>query len=81
MKGLDLPIIVSFSFIFNVRVNPDNADNTVSIRHPSGKIVIPNDNFGFNSLIFDNARVVCIFDLWNFKTRLASQKDLIVKIH
>jgi hypothetical protein len=43
MKGLDLPIVVSFSFIFNVRVNPDN---TVSIRHPSGKIVIPNDNLG-----------------------------------
>jgi hypothetical protein len=51
MKGLDLPIVVSFSFIFNVRVNPDNADNTVSIRHPSGKIVIPNDNFGINSRV------------------------------
>ncbi|MCI0750429.1 MAG: hypothetical protein L0Y35_01195, partial [Flammeovirgaceae bacterium] len=35
--------------IFNVRVNPDNADDTVSIRHPSGKIVIPNDNFGIIS--------------------------------
>ncbi len=50
MKGLDLHIVVRFSFIFNVRVNPDNADNTVSIRHPSGKIVIPNDNFGINQL-------------------------------
>jgi hypothetical protein len=49
MKGLDLHIVVRFSFIFNVRVNPDNADNTVSIRHPSGKIVIPNDNFGIKT--------------------------------
>jgi hypothetical protein len=56
MKGLDLPIIVSFSFIFNVRVNPDNADNTVSIRHLSGKIVIPNDNFGIKNYL---VRKIC----------------------
>jgi hypothetical protein len=31
-------------FIFNVRVNPDG---TLSIHYPTGKIVIPNDNFWY----------------------------------
>jgi hypothetical protein len=45
MKWLELPIVVSFAFIFNVRVNPDNAYGTLSIHYPAGKIVIPYDNF------------------------------------
>lgn len=49
MKESGFLIIVIFSFIFNVRVNPDNTDCTVSIRHPSGKIVIPNYNFGIET--------------------------------
>jgi hypothetical protein len=36
-EGLDFILPIDFPFIFNVRVNPDNADNVVSIRHPSDK--------------------------------------------
>jgi hypothetical protein len=36
MKELELPIIVNIFFIFNIRVNPDNTDGAVSIRHPLG---------------------------------------------
>jgi hypothetical protein len=31
----------SIFFIFNVRVNPDNTDGTVSVRHPSSKFPFP----------------------------------------
>jgi len=27
--------------IFNVRINPDNPEGALRIRHPTGKIVIP----------------------------------------
>lgn len=51
MNNYTFPQIIRVPFIFNVRVNPDNTDDGVSIRHPKGKIIISiyfNNNFGIN---------------------------------
>jgi len=50
MKQLNSGSESKYSFIFNVRVNPDNAEGTGSIRHLFQSHLISNDNSGIKKI-------------------------------